>query len=161
LSAQLLGFTYPGIYIFTAKLLCANLFYNIIPDNYKGDATEMIKDDTKEQIPLFDVPVMKKEKPHALSINPAAMTKKNKTTVRNKTVEKEVKSASSPARTKNKGRNIEKVVMKNPQSGQVPEGDVRLTANIREDLHLKLKIAAARRRTTIGELLEEMVEKYI
>ncbi len=51
--------------------------------------------------------------------------------------------------------------MKGPLSGQVPEGDVRLTANIREDLHLKLKIAAARRRTTIGELLEEMVEKYL
>ena len=46
-------------------------------------------------------------------------------------------------------------------SGLVPEGDVRLTANIREDLHLKLKIAAARQRTTIGELIEQMVEKYI
>lgn len=46
-------------------------------------------------------------------------------------------------------------------SGLVPEGDVRLTANIREDLHLKLKIAAAQQRTTIGELIEFMVEKYI
>lgn len=46
-------------------------------------------------------------------------------------------------------------------SGQVPEGDVRLTANIREDLHLKLKIAAARRRTTIGELIEELVEHFL
>ncbi len=48
-----------------------------------------------------------------------------------------------------------------PKSGQVPTGDVRLTANIRGDLHLKLKIAAAQQRTTIGELIEEMVEKYI
>jgi len=48
-----------------------------------------------------------------------------------------------------------------PRSGLVPEGDVRLTANIREDLHLKLKIAAARRRTTIGEIIEELIETYI
>lgn len=46
-------------------------------------------------------------------------------------------------------------------SGLVPEGDVRLTANIREDLHLKLKIASAYRRTTIGEILEELIEKYV
>ncbi len=43
----------------------------------------------------------------------------------------------------------------------VPEGDVRLTANIREDLHLRLKIAAARRRTTIGELIEQWVEENL
>ena len=48
-----------------------------------------------------------------------------------------------------------------PVSGLVPAGDVRLTANIREDLHLKLKIAAAHRRTTIGELIEELVERYM
>lgn len=46
-------------------------------------------------------------------------------------------------------------------SGLVPEGDVRLTANIRQDLHLKLKIASAYRRTTIGEILEELIEKYV
>ncbi len=46
-------------------------------------------------------------------------------------------------------------------SSAVPEGDVRLTANIREDLHLKLKIAAARQRTTIGELIEQWVENYL
>lgn len=44
------------------------------------------------------------------------------------------------------------------KSGQVPEGDVRLTANIRADLHLKLKIEAATRRTTVGELIEQMIE---
>lgn len=48
-----------------------------------------------------------------------------------------------------------------PTSGQVPEGDVRLTANIREDLHLKLKIAAAHQRTTIGELIEKLVAKHL
>jgi outer membrane biosynthesis protein TonB len=46
-------------------------------------------------------------------------------------------------------------------SSAVPEGDVRLTANIRQDLHLKLKIAAARQRTTIGELIEQWVENTL
>lgn len=46
-------------------------------------------------------------------------------------------------------------------SSAVPEGDVRLTANIRQDLHLKLKIAAARQRTTIGELIEQWVESTL
>lgn len=46
-------------------------------------------------------------------------------------------------------------------SSAVPAGDVRLTANIRQDLHLKLKIAAARQRTTIGELIEQWVENLL
>ena len=46
-------------------------------------------------------------------------------------------------------------------SGLIPAGDVRLTANIRQDLHLKLKIAAAHQRTTIGELLEKLIQKNI
>ena len=46
-------------------------------------------------------------------------------------------------------------------SGQVPADDVRLTANIKEELHLKLKIAAANRRTTVGELIEELVAKHL
>jgi len=44
------------------------------------------------------------------------------------------------------------------KSGQVPEGDVRLTANIRADLHLKLKIEAAKQRTTVGELIERLID---
>ena len=46
-------------------------------------------------------------------------------------------------------------------SGLVPEGDVRLTANIRQDLHLKLKIASAHRRTTIGEIIEELIDAHL
>jgi hypothetical protein len=46
-------------------------------------------------------------------------------------------------------------------SGLVPSGDVRLTANIREDLHLKLKIHAAEQRTTIGEVLEQLLTKHL
>ena len=46
------------------------------------------------------------------------------------------------------------------KSGLVPEGDVRLTANIRGDLHLKLKIRAATERTTVGELIEAWVDGW-
>ena len=46
------------------------------------------------------------------------------------------------------------------RSGLVPEGDVRLTCNVRGDLHLKLKIRAATERTTIGELIERWVETW-
>jgi hypothetical protein len=46
------------------------------------------------------------------------------------------------------------------QSGQVPAGDVRVTANIRKDLHLKLKIRAAEERTTISELIERWIEGW-
>lgn len=47
------------------------------------------------------------------------------------------------------------------RSGKVPEGDVRLTVNVREDLHVLLKVEAAQRRTTIGELLEELIEAHV
>ena len=43
-------------------------------------------------------------------------------------------------------------------SGLVPEGDVRLTANISEEHHTRLKVAAARHRTTIGELIEHLID---
>lgn len=39
----------------------------------------------------------------------------------------------------------------------VPEGDVRLTANISQPLHLKLKMASAITRTTMGELIEQLI----
>jgi len=48
-----------------------------------------------------------------------------------------------------------------PLSRLPPAGDVRLTVNIRDDLHQRLKIAAVQRRTTVGELLEELVEAHI
>ena len=46
-------------------------------------------------------------------------------------------------------------------SGLLPSGDVRLTANIREDLHRRLKVEAVMQRTTIGELLEDLIGKHI
>lgn len=124
----------------------------------------MLKDDTKDQIPLFELPAIKIDNPPAQARKPAATAKEKKTPVKKEVTRGEGKSVSTARDIGGKrkvGRGMENVVMKSPLSGQVPEGDVRLTANIREDLHLKLKIAAARRRTTIGELLEEMLEKYI
>jgi len=56
-----------------------------------------------------------------------------------------------------KGRTKE-AAQSGSKSGKVPQNDVRLTANIRADLHLKLKIEAANRRTSIGELLEGLIE---
>jgi len=50
---------------------------------------------------------------------------------------------------------------KDNRSGLVPAGDVRLTANIRVDLHKKLKHAAVDRGTTVGELIEELIDKHL
>ena len=44
-----------------------------------------------------------------------------------------------------------------PRPGLVPDGDKRLTINVREDLHAKLKARAARERTTVGRLVEGWV----
>lgn len=46
-----------------------------------------------------------------------------------------------------------------PKSNHAPKGDARLNANIREDLHLKLRIHALKTRTTVGELIEEWIDK--
>lgn len=42
--------------------------------------------------------------------------------------------------------------------GLVPDGDIRLTANIKKEHHKRLKIAAIERGLTVGELIEQMVE---
>jgi hypothetical protein len=42
-----------------------------------------------------------------------------------------------------------------------PSGDVRLTVNMRDDLHQWLKIEAVKRRTTVGEILEELVQQHM
>ena len=44
------------------------------------------------------------------------------------------------------------------KSGQVPEGYARLTANVPIELHTKLKIAAALKRTTVGELISNYIK---
>jgi hypothetical protein len=42
-----------------------------------------------------------------------------------------------------------------------PEGDKRLTINMRVDLYRKLKTAAAEKNTTSGEIIEQLIEKYL
>lgn len=42
-----------------------------------------------------------------------------------------------------------------------PSGDIRLTVNLREDLHMRLKMEAVKRRTTVGEILEDLVQEHI
>ena len=68
--------------------------------------------------------------------------------------------ASTAATAMGTGLSKSENAAKGPKSGLLPPGDVRLTANIREDLHLKLKIKAAQARTTIGELIEQWVETW-
>ncbi len=66
--------------------------------------------------------------------------------------------------TGGQSRTIEKA---QATSGLVPAGDVRLTANIRRDLHKRLKDAAAQRQYetgkgfTIGELIEELIDAHV
>lgn len=117
----------------------------------------MIKDDMKTQIPLFELPAPNKQTETAVTVKKKPSSGKERET--EKAAKKfaeptpmEKKTPKAPARTQPKTK---------PVSGLVPEGDVRLTANIRQDLHLKLKIEAAHRRTTIGDLIEELVEKYL
>ena len=47
------------------------------------------------------------------------------------------------------------------RSGLVPQGSTRFTMNMREEVHIRLKIAAAKERRTMGELVEELVERHI
>jgi hypothetical protein len=42
-----------------------------------------------------------------------------------------------------------------------PTGDIRLTVNIRGDLHMRLKMEAVKHRTTVGEILEGLVQQHI
>lgn len=73
-----------------------------------------------------------------------------------------VEGPTSADRQAGKGRSAarSKNAPRGQKSGLVPEGDVRLTANIRGDLHLKLKIRAAQERTTVGELIEQWIEGW-
>lgn len=45
-------------------------------------------------------------------------------------------------------------------AGMVPEGDIRLTVNVRADIHQRLKIRAVQERTTVGDLIESWVEGW-
>ncbi len=119
----------------------------------------MLDDDTRDQIPLFELPPP--EKP-----GPGTRDRKNRDSGPGKPAAEQKTKSPKPATRETKGKTAAKTpARKTPKSkavsGLVPEGDVRLTANIRQDLHLRLKIAAAHRRTTIGEIIEELVEKHV
>ena len=42
-----------------------------------------------------------------------------------------------------------------------PTGDVRLTLNVREHLHRDLKMASVLTRTTMGELIEQLIAEKL
>uniref|UniRef100_A0A831UAI4 Uncharacterized protein n=1 Tax=Geobacter metallireducens TaxID=28232 RepID=A0A831UAI4_GEOME len=120
----------------------------------------MNSDPLEGQMTLFETPAVPEKpksvrKKSARAITPEAPAKKEA-----KKAAPRGSSGTRKGRQKSPG-NGKEAVKARPTSGQVPEGDVRLTANIREDLHLKLKIAAAHRRTTIGELIEMLVAKHL
>lgn len=110
----------------------------------------MSQDEMKDQMPLFGSVVTQQERKVPQPTSESRTVPSPPKTPR-------MKKAPPPPALK-KVTPAPKTV---PTSGQVPLGDVRLTANIREDLHLLLKITAAKRRTTIGELIEELVEAHL
>jgi len=52
-------------------------------------------------------------------------------------------------------------VAKKKKRGNIPEGDIRLAANINRKLHKRLKLAAVQRETTIGQLIEQFIKKHL
>jgi len=125
----------------------------------------MLKDDTRDQIPLFDMPapdtaaarsVPKGAEQRGADVKKPASAGEAKTSKAPTSAPQRPPAGSRAAKRAPRGGKSAK-----SSPGPVPEGDVRLTANIREDLHLKLKIVAATRRTTIGELIEDLVEHHL
>lgn len=112
------------------------------------------------QMPLFETPKKIEDEP---SLPKKTNTKKTpRAAAKREPMDANPRVKPGTGKTNQKSRSKKKGTEQvRPTSGQVPEGDVRLTANIREDLHLKLKIAAAQKRTTIGELIEMLVAKHL
>jgi hypothetical protein len=66
----------------------------------------------------------------------------------------------------NAGKQLKKIAKDEPADKQAraffaPEGDKRLTINIKDELHRKLKIAAIERDSTAGEIIEKLIENYL
>lgn len=111
------------------------------------------------QMALFETPAEpEKKKPATRKAKNVPRPASEKRGVKKAATGKKAGTTKPDQKTRSKATGAAKA---RPTSGQVPEGDVRLTANIREDLHLKLKIAAAHQRTTIGELIEKLVAKHL
>lgn len=58
-------------------------------------------------------------------------------------------------------KTIDEVTDKQARVFFAPEGDKRLTINIKDELHRKLRIAAIERDSTAGEIIEELIENYL
>ena len=121
-------------------------------------------DEEKDQMSLFGAlhEAPGKEAPVDAVVRPRERSPK-----KGKTGQVPIAQPARPPRAPGKGvakggrKKAPKALAKTYAAGLVPAGDVRLTINIRQDLHLRLKIAAARERTTIGEIIEELVEQYV
>jgi nanoRNase/pAp phosphatase (c-di-AMP/oligoRNAs hydrolase) len=46
------------------------------------------------------------------------------------------------------------------RGGHAPAGDVRLTINIKQELHRKLKIKAIEENTTVGRMVEAWIQSW-
>ena len=61
------------------------------------------------------------------------------------------------------GKSPESVAMSThaPVNPPFPDGDTRLVCNVRSDLHIKLKHVAVDERTTIGQIVERLIDKHL
>lgn len=51
-------------------------------------------------------------------------------------------------------------LLRSIRGGHAPAGDVRLTINIKQELHRKLKIKAIEENTTVGRMVEAWVQSW-
>jgi hypothetical protein len=89
------------------------------------------------------------------------MAKKKQTKLARKPMLSEV-AAFAEGRSAGKGKKDAAVAADtSPASRFPPSGDIRLTVNLRGDLHMRLKMEAVKRRSTVGEILEELVQQHV
>jgi len=51
-------------------------------------------------------------------------------------------------------------LLRSIRGGHAPAGDVRLTINIKQELHRKLKIKAIEENTTVGRMVEAWIQSW-
>lgn len=51
-------------------------------------------------------------------------------------------------------------LLRSIRGGHAPAGDVRLTINIKQELHRKLKIKAIEENTTVGRMVEAWIKSW-
>jgi hypothetical protein len=68
---------------------------------------------------------------------------------------------AKPAKTKKTKPQTTQRASSQKRIFHAPEGDKRLTINIKQELHKKLKIAAINNEMTAGELIESLIEKHL